>query len=377
MKVTFVDLQAQYNALKTEIDANIKQVLDHGQYIMGPEVGELEDRLADFVGVKHCITVSSGTDALLLALMGLEIGIGDEVITSPFTFVATAEVIAFLGAKPVFVDIDPQTFNIDTKLIEEKISARTRDIIPVSLYGLPADMDTINDIAKRHDIPVIEDAAQSFGADYKGKKSCGLSTVGCTSFFPSKPLGCYGDGGAMFTNDDDLAKRFRNLRIHGQPSRYYHTEIGIAGRMDTLQSAVVLAKLKTFPQELVSRKKIARRYVSELTNSVSPELDGRAPAFTVPKAAQQPGSVFAQFTIQSEERDALKEHLGAHSIPTAIHYPVPLNEQPAYEKFCCIDCTPNARAAAQTVLSLPLSPYMLDDHQSQVITALKAFSHRD
>ena len=247
----FIDLKSQYAALRETINARIQRVLDHGQYIMGPEVKELEDKLAAYTGAKHCITVASGTEALLIALMALDLKPGDEVITTPFTFAATAEMIVLLGGKPVFVDIEPDTCNIDASLIEAKIAARTRAIMPVSLYGQCADMDEINAIAARHGhIPVIEDAAQSFGATYKGRKSCNLSTFGCTSFFPSKPLGCYGDGGAIFTNDDALAQACREIRVHGQSKRYTHTRVGVGGRMDTIQCAVVLGKLERFEWEI-------------------------------------------------------------------------------------------------------------------------------
>ena len=261
MNIPFIDLKAQYQALKPSVDARIQRVLDHGQYIMGPEVAELEEKLAQYTGAKHCITVASGTEALLISLMALGIGPGDEVITTPFTFVATAEVIVLLGATPVFVDIEADTCNIDASLIEAAITPKTKAIMPVSLYGQPADMDEINAIAARHgNIAVIEDAAQSFGADYKGRKSCNLSTIGCTSFFPSKPLGCYGDGGAIFTNDDALAKAMREIRVHGQERRYVHTRIGVGGRMDTLQCAVVLAKLERFAWEVEQRLAIGQRY---------------------------------------------------------------------------------------------------------------------
>ena len=261
MNLPFMDLRAQYQALQPKIQARINAVLEHGQYIMGPEVQELEERLAAYTGARHCITVASGTEALLISLMALGIGLGDEVITTPFTFVATAEAIVRLGAVPVFVDIEADTCNINASLIEEAITTKTKAIIPVSLYGQTADMDEINAVAARHgDIPVIEDAAQSFGAVYKGRKSCNLSTIGCTSFFPSKPLGCYGDGGAIFTSDEGLAQACREIRVHGQSKRYVHTRIGVGGRMDTLQCAVVLAKLDRFDWEIEKRQEIGDRY---------------------------------------------------------------------------------------------------------------------
>jgi UDP-2-acetamido-2-deoxy-ribo-hexuluronate aminotransferase len=364
MKIPFIDLKAQYQALKHEIDARIHKVLDHGQYILGPEVAELEDKLAQYTGAKHCITVSSGTDALLLSLMGLGIGPGDEVITTPFTFVATAEVIVLVGAKPVFVDIKPDTCNIDSRLIEEKITAQTKAIMPVSLYGQPADMDEINAIAARHgNIPVIEDAAQSFGATYKGRKSCNLSAIGCTSFFPSKPLGCYGDGGAIFTNDDNLAQTFKELRVHGQSERYVHTRIGVGARMDSIQCAVLLAKLERFEWEIERRLEIGARYNDALDN------------VGIERVKQRPDrtSVFAQYTLMSSDRDSLAASLQEQGIPTAVHYPIPLNEQPAYKHLCCPDCTPIAQEIARRVISLPMGPDLSEEAQDEIFGMLSAF----
>ncbi|MGH8499499.1 MAG: DegT/DnrJ/EryC1/StrS family aminotransferase, partial [Methylococcales bacterium] len=260
-KINFIDLQAQYAEMKELINSRIQRVLDHGQYIMGPEMRELEEKLALYTGARHCISVASGTEALLIALMALGVKAGDEVITTPFTFVATAEVIVLSGATPVFVDIEADTYNIDPPLIEAAISARTKAIIPVSLYGQVADMDEINAIAAKYgNIPVIEDAAQSFGATYKSRKSCNLSTFGCTSFFPSKPLGCYGDGGAVFTNDDKLAQTVRQIRVHGEESRYHHVRVGVCGRMDTIQCAVLLAKMERIDGELARRFEAGQRY---------------------------------------------------------------------------------------------------------------------
>ena len=357
MSIPFIDLKAQYVALKSSIDARIQRVLDHGQYIMGPEVRELEERLEAYTGARYCITVSSGTEALLIALMALGVKAGDEVITTPFTFVATAEVIVLLGAKPVFVDIEPDTCNIDARLLEAAITPNTKAIMPVSLYGQPADMDEINAIARRHgDIPVIEDAAQSFGAEYKGRKSCNLSTIGCTSFFPSKPLGCYGDGGAIFTNDEDLAKAMREIRVHGQERRYVHTRVGVGGRMDTLQCAIVLAKLERFDWEIEQRMNVGNRY--------NEKFDGLGVQRVVQR--QDRTSVFAQYTIFTKDRGALQEHLSQHGVPTAVHYPIPLNEQPAYKHLCCPDCTPEASRVAKLVMSLPMSPGLADEDLSAV-----------
>lgn len=346
MTIPFVDLKTQYQALKSSIQGRINNVLEHGQYIMGPEVAELESRLASYTGAKHCVTVSSGTDALLISLMALDIGPGDEVITTPFTFAATAEVVVLLGATPVFVDIDPLTCNIDVGQVEAAINSNTKAIMPVSLYGQPSDMDELNSIAARYgDIPVIEDAAQSFGADYKGRKSCNLSTFGCTSFFPSKPLGCYGDGGAIFTSDDALAQICREIRIHGQSRRYWHTRVGIGGRMDTLQCAVVLAKLERFDWEVAQRIENGARY-NDLMDRLGVKRVQLAPDRT---------SMYAQYTILVEHREKLQELLKSTGIPTAVHYPVPLNEQPVYSAYGSALETPISSAASKRVMSLPMS----------------------
>ncbi|UBQ06789.1 DegT/DnrJ/EryC1/StrS family aminotransferase [Tepidimonas taiwanensis] len=356
----FIDLKAQYRALKDAIDARIHKVLNHGQYIMGPEVRELEERLEDYTGAKHCITVASGTEALLISLMALGIGPGDEVITTPFTFVATAEVIVLLGAVPVFVDIEPDTCNIDASKIEAAITPKTKAIMPVSLYGQPADMDEINAIAERYGLPVIEDAAQSFGATYKGKKSCNLSTIGCTSFFPSKPLGCYGDGGAIFTTDDVLAKACREIRVHGQKRRYYHTRIGVGGRMDTLQCAIVLAKLERFDWEIEQRMKLGARYNQLLDKH----------GYQRVKQRNDRTSVFAQYTVFVENRDAIAKQLNEQGIPTAVHYPVPLNRQPAYKDICHGTVTAVAERVAKQVMSLPMGPDLAESDQQRIVAAL-------
>jgi UDP-2-acetamido-2-deoxy-ribo-hexuluronate aminotransferase len=346
MSLPFIDLKSQYEALKSEVNERIQRVLEHGQYIMGPEVHELEARLAAYTGAKHCITVASGTEALLIGLMGLGVGRDDEVITTPFTFAATVEVIALLGAKPVFVDIEPDTGNINSAFIEGAITPRTKAIMPVSLYGQVAEMDHINEIAARHGgIPVIEDAAQSFGATYKGRRSCNLSTVGCTSFFPSKPLGCYGDGGAMFTDSDELAQIFREIRVHGQRRRYEHSRVGVGGRMDTLQCAIVLAKLQRFDWEIERRA-----YLGGLYNDAMDRIG-------MPRIVQRPDrtSVFAQYTVACEDRRSAQAALEAAGVPTAVHYPSPMNRQAPYLGYCCGDCTPVADAMSGKVLSLPMS----------------------
>lgn len=353
MSMPFIDLKTQYQALKPQIQARIDAVLEHGQYIMGPEVKELEDKLAAFTGAKHCITCASGTEALLMSLMALGIGPGDEIVTTPFTFVATAEMIVLLGAKPVFVDVEPDTGNINADLIEAAITPRTKAIMPVSLYGQTADMDAINAVAAKHgSLPVIEDAAQSFGATYKGRQSCNLSTIGCTSFFPSKPLGCYGDGGAILTNDDALAQALREIRVHGQSQRYVHTRVGVGGRMDTLQCAIVLAKLERFEREVQQRMEIGQRYTDQilsLRGANGPE------AIQPPTIRPDRTSVYAQYTVMVPDREALQKRLADAGIPTAVHYPVPLNEQPAYKHLCCPDCTPVAQQLAKRVMSLPMS----------------------
>lgn len=354
--IPFIDLKTQYRALELQINKRINAVLEHGQYIMGPEIRELEGRLADYVGVKHCITVSSGTDALLIAMMALGVNRGDEVITTPFTFIATGEVIALLGAIPVFVDIDPRTYNIDPAKIEAAITQKTKVIMPVSLYGQCADFDVINAIAHKHELTVIEDAAQSFGATYKGRKSCSLSKVGCSSFFPSKPLGCYGDGGACFTDDDEVAGKMRQLRVHGQEKRYYHTLIGINGRLDTLQAAILLAKLDIFPDEVEARQRIGRRYSEKLIESVQPYV------------APHNASVYGQYTIQLENRAQGKAALEAAGIPVAVHYPTTLNLQPAFAYLEQPAGTfPVAEAAAERVLSLPMHPYLSEQDQDQIV----------
>lgn len=361
-KIEFIDLKSQYKALKAPIDARIQAVLDHGQYIMGPEVKELEGRLANYTGARHCITVASGTEALLIALMALDLKPGDEVITTPFTFAATAETIVLLGGKPVFVDIEPDTCNIDPRRIEAKITARTRAIMPVSLYGQVADMDEINAIAQRHgNIPVIEDAAQSFGATYKGRKSCNLSTFGCTSFFPSKPLGCYGDGGAVFTNDDALAQACREIRVHGQSARYTHTRVGVGGRMDTLQCAVVLAKLERFEWELARRRDIGARYHALLAGSGIERLTVRPDR----------DCVWGQYTVLVADRPRVQAALQEQGVPTAVHYPRPLHHQPAYAQHRGSDPCAESLRAADRVMSLPMSADLSEAQQDAVVAALK------
>lgn len=353
----FIDLKSQYQRLKLEIDAGIQRVLDHGQYILGPEVAELEEKLKDYVGAKYCISVANGTDALQIALMALGVGPGDEVITPGFTYIATAETVALLGAKPVYVDVDARTYNLDPQLLERAITSKTKAIIPVSLYGQCADFDAINAIAAKHGIAVIEDAAQSFGATYKGRKSCNLSTVACTSFFPSKPLGAYGDGGAIFTNDDELAKVMRQIARHGQDRRYHHVRVGVNSRLDTIQAAVLLPKLAVFDEEMSLRQQVAQRYAQLLQ-----EAGIKSTPFVEPHNV----SAWAQYTIQVSDREALQEKLKAAGIPTAVHYPIPLNKQPAVADAHAH--LPVGDAVAQRVISLPMGPYL--DSQEQVEIAL-------
>lgn len=356
--IEFIDLKKQQGLIKDKIDAGIQCVLAHGQYILGPEVAELEEKLATFVGAKYCISVANGTDALQIAQMALGIGPGDEVITPGFTYIATAETVALLGAKPVYVDVDPRTYNLDPLLLEAALTPRTKAIIPVSLYGQCADFDAINVIAKKYGIPVIEDAAQSFGATYKGGKSCNLSTMACTSFFPSKPLGCYGDGGAIFTNDDELAKVLRQIARHGQDRRYHHIRIGVNSRLDTLQAAILLPKLEIFPEELSARRQVAQRYDQQLI----------ARGFDVPYMMPHNRSAYAQYTIRVESRDKVQSQLKALGVPTAVHYPIPLNKQPAV--FQPEAKLPIGEEAAQKVLSLPMHPYLGDEQVNYIVECL-------
>lgn len=357
----FIDLKSQQARIKKDLDANIAKVLAHGQYIMGPEIKELETQLAQYTGSKHCLTVANGTDALLIALMALGVKAGDEVITTPFTFIATGEMIALIGAKPVFVDIDEKTYNIDPAKIEAAITPKTKAIMPVSLYGQCADFDAINAIAAKHNLPVIEDAAQSFGATYKGKKSCNLSTIGSTSFFPSKPLGCYGDGGAVFTNDDELAKLMGYIRLHGQDRRYHHPIIGLNGRMDTLQAAIMLPKLAIFPAEVEARAKIGKRY-SELL---------AAKGIKTPFIEAHNTSVYAQYTVLVNDRESVAKKLQEKGVPTAVHYPIPLNLQPVFGYLNQPKGSfPIAERIAEQVISLPMHPYLSEQDQDTIVAAV-------
>lgn len=356
----FTDLKSQYQLLRADITAGIERVLDHGQYILGPEVAQLEQQLAQFNGAAHCITVASGTEALVIALMALGLAPGDEVITTPFSFIASTEAIVLAGGRPVFVDVERASGNLDPAQLQARIGPRTRAILPVSLYGQPADMDAINAIAARHGLAVIEDGAQSFGASYRGRRSGNLSTIGCTSFFPSKPLGCYGDGGAIFTSDTELADAMREIRVHGQSRRYHHTRIGVGGRMDTLQCAVVLAKLAVFENEIAARQRVAATYDALFAGRVDsmPAAPGRS-------------SAYAQYTIVPPRRAAVQAALAAAAIPCAIHYPQPIHQQPAYAHFDQAAC-PVAEFLAEHVLSLPIGPYMRDADIARVAAVVLA-----
>ena len=368
----FIDLAAQQlqqlqdgRTIREAVDARIAAVLDHGRYILGPEVEELETILAAYVGVDHCVAVASGTDALLIALMALGVQAGDEVITTPFSFISTSETIALLGATPVYVDIDPITYNLASEKLEAVISKRTKAIIPVSLYGQPADFTAINAIADRYGLPVIEDGAQSFGSEQQGRRSCGLSSIGTTSFFPSKPFGGYGDGGACFTNDPELADRMRRVSRHGQAQRYYHTDIGVNGRIDTLQAAILLGKWPNFPNEVEARRRIGAAYSRKLQN---------AGVTTTPQLAPGNTSVYAQYTVQVDRRSEVQASLKDQGIPTAVHYPTLLCQQPALRcehSLCSGGCnTPTAAQASERVLSLPMHPWLSEADQTHVVDCL-------
>lgn len=365
MAIPFIDLKTQYKVLKNSIDSRIQKVLEHGAYINGPEIVELEQKLAQYVGVKHCLAIANGTDALLAPLMALDIGPGDEVITTAFSFIATAEVICLAGAKPIYIDIDPVTYNLDTTKIEKAITPKTKAIMPVSLYGQMANMDEINAIAKKHNLAVIEDAAQSFGAKYKNQRSCSMTTAAGTSFFPAKPLGCYGDGGAVFTNDDKLVKIMKEIREHGSESRYYHTRLGINARLDTIQCAILLAKMERYDWEIEQRNRIAEKFnhaFSEIKNG----------GFTIPKVMQDRMSVWAQYTVSVTDRATFQKKMQDAGVPTSIHYPRIMPDQPWYKEHTSTPAGDwkNARHAAETVISLPMYPDMDEQTQDAIIKAV-------
>jgi len=358
--IPFVDLAAQQARLRAEIESGIARVLAHGQYILGPEVGELEERLATFTGAAHCISCANGTDALQIALMALEVGPGGEVIMPAFSYIATAEAVALLGAKAVYVDIDPVSYNMDPATLEAVITPRTKAIIPVSLYGQPADYSAINAIAEKHGLPVIEDGAQSYGASYKGRKSGNLTTIGCTSFFPSKPLGCYGDGGAVFTSDPELGKTIRQIARHGQTKRYYHQRVGVNSRLDTLQAAILLPKLAILDDEILGRQRVADNFSAQLS------LAG----IVTPVIAHDRKSAWAQYTIRVQNREAVQAQLKAKGVPTAVYYPLPLNRQPAVADGSVY--LPHSEKAAVEVMSLPMHPYLNPGQCAEIVDAVLA-----
>lgn len=363
MHIPFIDLKTQYETYKEEINQEVLGVLSSTQFIMGPQVTKLEETLSAYTGAPYAYACSSGTDALLLALMAIDIQPDDEIITTPFTFIATAETIALLKAKPVFVDIDEATYNIDPSLIEAKITPRTKAIMPVSLYGQCADMDAINAIAQKHNLVVIEDACQSFGAEYKGKKSCNLSTIGCTSFFPSKPLGCYGDGGALFCSDKALGDKIKSLLNHGQGNRYEHQYIGINGRIDALQAAILNVKMRHFEDEVQKRIAIGTRY-SELLKDAD---------VITPKIEKDRNSMYAQYSIRVKNRETLMKKLNDAGVPTAVHYPIPLHLQEAllYLGYSKGDF-PISEQVGLEIMSLPMSPFLSQEQQDFIINAIKA-----
>ncbi len=366
----FIDLAAQQRRISDKLNANMARVLTHGQYINGPEVRELEQILAAYVGTKHAIGCASGTDALLMALMALAIGPGDIVFTPPFTFIATAEPISLLGATPVFVDIDPATFNIDPAKLEEAIITEKEKghpcaVIPVDLFGLPADYDAIAAVAARHGLTVIEDAAQSFGGVYKGKKSCAFGTIACTSFFPAKPLGCYGDGGMCFTNDDRIDRILRSIRVHGQGSdKYENVRIGINGRLDTLQAAILLAKFTIFPEEIDLRQEVARRYGELLAGAVKTPV--------IPDGCLSAWAQYSVLARDDAERAALTARLKADGIPTAVYYPKPLHRQQAFASLGYKEGDfPVSDDCSRRIFSLPMHPYLSAEEQRRIAAALK------
>ena len=360
MKIDFANLQLQYQAYKKEIDTNIQNVLNKSNYILGEEVQTLEYELQKFTGAKYAITCSSGTDALLLALMAIDIEPGDEVITTPFTWISTGEMIALLKAKPVFVDIEPDTYNIDANLIEKAITKKTKAIMPVSLYGQPADIDVIQAIANKYSLKVIIDGAQSFGSTYNNKTDSNLGDISTTSFFPSKPLGCYGDGGAVFTNNEEYANKIKLLRVHGQNKKYHHKYIGIGGRLDTLQAAILLAKLPNFKQELKDRQKVANQYTDKLSKN-----------FQTPVVKPNRTSAWAQYTLRVKNRDRLQLQLKEEGIPTSVFYPIPLYLQKCFA-YLNLEQTdfPNSERASSEVLSLPMNSFLTKEQVTYIIQAL-------
>ncbi len=362
MNIDFANLKYQYQLYKKDIDANIQAVLDKSNFIMGEEVSLLEENLQKFTGAKHAITCSNGTDALLLAMMALDIQPDDEIITTPFSFIATAETIALMKAKPVFVDIEERTYNIDATKIEAAITNKTKAIMPVSLYGQPADIDAIQTIAKKYNLKVIIDGAQSFGSTYNGKTDSNLGDIATTSFFPAKPLGCYGDGGAVFTNNDLYAEKIKSMRLHGQNKRYYHQYIGMGGRLDTLQAAILLAKFPYYKQEIKNRQNIAKLYEEMLNNEI-----------IKPLIMEKRTSVWAQYTISIENRKELQQILIEKKIPTAIHYPMPLHQQKCFSYLNYNENSfPIAEKSSKRVLSLPMNPFLSVDEISFITSNINS-----
>ena len=360
MKIDFANLKLAYQEHKEAFDKAIRSVVESSAFIMGKPVYELEEKLSNYTGAKHAITCSNGTDALLLAMMALGIKPGDEVITTPFTFIATAETIAFLGAKPVFVDIDEVTYNIDSRKIEDKITSKTKAIMPVSLYGQMPDIDAINEIALKHNLAVIEDGAQSFGATYKGKKSCSVTTIGTTSFFPAKPLGCFGDGGAVFTNDEDLAEKMTSMRIHGQTERYHHKYIGMGGRLDTLQAAILNVKVDNYEADIQRRQEVAKRYTYLLKEKL-----------ILPLLSENCTSVWAQYSVRVSNRDNVQAVLKEKGIPTAVHYPKPLHLQECFEYLDYkLGDFPISERVSNEIMSLPMNPYLTREEQDYICKEL-------
>ena len=363
MKIDFANLQLQYQTYKKEIDINIQNVLNKSNYILGKEVQTLEQELQKFTGAKYAIACSSGTDALLLALKAIDIEPGDEVITTPFTWISTGEMIALIKAKPVFVDIEPDTYNIDANLIEKVITKKTKAIMPVSLYGQPADMDKIQAIAKKNNLKVIIDGAQSFGSTYNNKTDSNLGNISTTSFFPSKPFGCYGDGGAVFTNNDDYAEKIKMLRVHGQNKRNYHKHIGMGGRMDTIQAAILLAKLKYFSQELENRKIVAEHYTSGLSDILK-----------TPVIKSNRSSAWAQYTVRVNNRDNIQNELKKKGIPTLVFYPISLHLQECFKYLNYkLNDFPISEKASNEVISLPMNPFLTYDQINYIVLNIRKF----
>ena len=361
MQIDFANLKIQHNLYKEEIEEAILKVARDCNFIMGTQIDELERSLEKFTGSKYAISCSSGTDALLLAMMALDIQPDDEIITTPFTFFATAETIAFLKAKPVFVDIDEKTYNIDPKKIEEKISSKTKAIIPVSLYGQPCDMDEINQIAKKYNLKVIVDGAQSFGSTYKGISDSNLGDISCTSFFPAKPLGCYGDGGALFTNDEKLADKIKSLRLHGQSIRYHHQYIGMGGRLDTIQAAVLNVKLKYYEKDLKLRQDVAEKYTKALNEK----------NIETPLVKSDRTSAWAQYSIRVQNRTELQTKLQNLGIPTAVHYPMPLHVQECFKYLNLKEGDfPISEKVSKEIMSLPMNPYVTDEEIEFIVGSL-------